>query len=186
MRKLLETVHDFQAGAEILRRRPYGVIEAVDGRLQAVHLRPWPKIISAAEISFLGRRYHRTASGNRCLLYYNQPRSCPNFLALKYIVSSFYGTLGTFRCALVVLDEIARLKQTDAIVCELANLRISDRLATRWGWQRHVERSRRRHFIKRFYGVYPPQDPSWDFLIGRTPPTADSTPCPERPVEVMV
>ena len=31
-----------------------------------------------------------------------------------------------------------------------------------------------------------PQDPSWDFLIGRTPPTADSTPCPERPVEVMV
>ena len=163
MSKLFETVTDFQAGAESLRRRPYGVIETEDGRLKAIHLRPWPKIISATEVSFLGRRYHRTADGNRCLLYYNQPRSCPNFLALKYVVSSFRGTLRTFRCALVVLDEIARLKHTDAIVCEAANLRLSDRLAHRWGWESHVEKSRRRHFIKRFYGTYPSPDLSCDF-----------------------
>ena len=168
MGKLFETVDDIRAGAEVLKRRPYGVIETADERFKAVHLRPWPKIISASAVSFLGRRYHQTASGNHCLLYYNQPRSCPNYLALKYVVSSFRGTLRTFRCALVVLDEIARLKQIDAIVCEVANLRISDRLLTRWGWEAHVEHSRRRHFIKRFYGTYPPFPESWDFCGRRS------------------
>jgi hypothetical protein len=181
MARWFETVHDLRVGADVLKRRPYGVIETEDERLKAVHLRPWPKIISASEVSFLGRRYHRSASGNRCLLYYNQPRSCPNFLALKYVVSSFRGTLRTFRGALVVLDEIARLKGSDAIVCELANLRISDRLATRWGWEPHVEHSRRRHFIKRFYGNYPTVDPSWDFWLNRTSP---ETPLSNRPATV--
>ena len=54
-----------------------------------------------------------------------------------------------------MLDEIARIKGTDAIVAELSNLRISDRLARRWGWEPHVPSSRRRHYIKRFYGSYP-------------------------------
>jgi hypothetical protein len=55
----------------------------------------------------------------------------------------------------LVLDEIARIKQTDAIVCDVRNARISDRLLRRWGWESHVPQSRRRHFIKRFYGEYP-------------------------------
>jgi hypothetical protein len=53
------------------------------------------------------------------------------------------------------LDEIARIKGIDALVCEAWNLRLSDRLLRRCGWERHVLHSRRRHFIKRFYGRYP-------------------------------
>jgi hypothetical protein len=144
MASLFHTITDFAAGSAEIARRPYGVIEMADGELFAVRLRPWPKLFSSP-----GRA---SARGDRCWLYYNQPRSCPNFLALKYVVSSRDCTLATFRGSLVVLDEIARLKRSWAIVCHVANLRISDRLLARWGWERHLQSSRRRHYIKRFYG----------------------------------
>lgn len=76
-------------------------------------------------------------------------------------MSSRYASFKTFRSSLIVLDEIARIKRIDAIVCEVRNLRISDRLLARWGWESHVPQSRRRHFIKRFYGTYPPPDAAW-------------------------
>jgi hypothetical protein len=144
--------------ADLLRQAPYGMVEIVDGQLQRIVLRRWPKLISLPEVWWLGSRYHERCAGDRCRLYYNQPRSCPNYLALKYVVSSRAATFSSLRRALAVLDEIAWLKQTDAIVCEAYNLRISDRLATRWGWERHYPTSRRRHFIKRFYGHYPGRD----------------------------
>ena len=55
-------------------RRAYGVICTENGRLKEIRLRPWPKIISAAEISLLGNRFHNRATGDCCWLYYNQPR----------------------------------------------------------------------------------------------------------------
>jgi hypothetical protein len=58
-----------------------------------------------------------------------------------------------------VLDEVARLKASDAILCDVWNWRISDRLLARWGWQPHKPDRWHRHFIKRFYGVYPPRRP---------------------------
>jgi hypothetical protein len=93
-------------------------------------------------------------------LYYNQPRRFPNFLALRYIVSTPRTSFRTSRRALATLDEIARIKRTDAIVCEAWNRRISDRLLHREGWERHLHHSRRRHYIKRFYGSYPPLESS--------------------------
>jgi hypothetical protein len=158
---LYQTVVDLWEKADILRRRPYGVIEMVDERLAGIHLRPWPRVVSAAEVRWLGGRFHLHRPGNRCLLYYNQPWGFRNFLTLKYVVSSRGATLRTFRGALVILDEIARIKQSDAALCEASNLRISDRLLNRWGWCRHVPDSDRRHFIKRFYGKYPAPDVAW-------------------------
>ncbi len=119
----------------MLARAHYGVIEMIDGRLAAIHLRPWPKIISSLEIAWLGQRWHQRRRGDRCLIYYNQPRRYPNFLVLKYTVSQRGTTLATFQRGLAVLDEIARLKRSDAILCDVCNLRISDRLLARWGWQ---------------------------------------------------
>ena len=152
---LFQTVLDLQGQSDILRSRAYGVICTENGRLKEIRLRPWPKIISAAEISLLGNRLHNRATGDCCWLYYNQPRWHRNFLALKYIVSNREASFRTFRKSLIVLDEIARIKGTDAIVAELSNLRLSDRLARRWGWEPHFPSSRRRHYIKRFYGSYP-------------------------------
>ena len=46
MHPFSETVHDLQAGAAVLRRRRYGVIEVAGGRLERIRLRPFPKLIS--------------------------------------------------------------------------------------------------------------------------------------------
>jgi hypothetical protein len=152
---LIETVGDFEVGRERIRARRYGVIETVGGKLRAVHLRAWPKLVAAPELLPLGPRYHERGETDRCLLYYNQPRRMPNFVALKYIVSTFGTSYQTFRSALIVLDAIAELKQIDAIVCDAANVRLSDRLMARLGWEPHKPQRWHRNFIRRFYGVYP-------------------------------
>jgi hypothetical protein len=158
-----ETVTDLDRGAETLRKRRYGVIEMCAGRLVAVRLRPWPKFVSLYDALWLGEGFHRGAEADRCWLYYNQPRSAPSYLTLKYIISGKGCSFATFRRALIVLDQIAQIKRSDAIVCEASNPRISERLLRRWGWERHVPASRRRHYIKRLYGNYPtlPRVPAW-------------------------
>ena len=102
-----------------------------------------------------GQWFHCNLGGDRCRLFYNQPRGCPNYLALKYAVSGKRTSYSSICCTLAILDEIARLKQTDAIVCDAANLRISDRVLARFGWEPHRPSKWHRNFIKRFYGVYP-------------------------------
>ena len=80
--KLLERmlVDPFGADHEFLRRGRYGVIEVRDGQLAAIHVRRFPKIVSALEIEWLGRRRHNNSPGDRCRLYYNQPRRHGNYL----------------------------------------------------------------------------------------------------------
>ena len=112
--------------------------------------------LGAGESTGGGQRVTSDTPGDRCLLYYNQPRRCPNYLALKYVVSRVaIARFATFRKAAQTLDEVARIKQTDAILCDAWNLRISDRLFARWGWEPHKPQRWHRNFIKRFYGVYP-------------------------------
>ena len=155
MAPFVETLLDLDAGCERLRARRYGVIETAGGRLVAVHLRPWPKLVSLPEIFPFGPRYHAAGVPDRCLLYYNQPWRMPSFLALKYVVSTTGTSYATFRTALTVLDQIAELKHTDAIVCDARNLRLSDRFLARLGWEPLRPRRWHRNFIRRFYGVYP-------------------------------
>ncbi len=142
--------------ADLIRRRRYGIIEIREGRLARVMFRPWPTLISLPEVWWLGGGYHEHATGDCCRLYFNQPRSASNYLALMYAVSSGDARYATIRRAAQVLDEVARIKHSDAIVCEASNARISDRLLMRCGWERHLLDSPRRHWIKRFYGSYGP------------------------------
>jgi hypothetical protein len=149
------TITDWHADFDALVRGRYGVIETAGGRLVAVHLRPWPKLVSWPELWPVGSSYHARGAADRCLLYYNQPRRFANFLALRYMASTADTSYATFRAALVALDALAELKRTDALVCDAANMRISDRLLARFGWEAHKPQRWRRNFIKRFYGVYP-------------------------------
>jgi hypothetical protein len=148
-------VTNLSEGAEVLQRRRYGMIEVADGQFRGVRLRWFPKIAIGPEILLLGRWQHRRA-GDRILLYYNQPWRFPKFLALKYAVSARNTSMRSACRALDVLDEIARLKRSDAILCDVSNWRISTRLMARWGWVPHCPSRWHRHFIKRFYGDYPP------------------------------
>lgn len=150
-----QTIDEWQSGQDVLRSRRYGVIETSAGQLVAIHLRPWPKILAWREFWPVGAAYHARGKADRCLLYYNQPGSSSNFLALKYVVSTSGTPYATFRAALTTLDAIAQLKGTDAMVCDASNLRISDRLLSRFGWEPHKPQRWHRNFIKRFYGSYP-------------------------------
>jgi len=132
------------------------VIEAIEGRFRRVVLRPYPKLVSLPEISLFGGWHHGRRPGDRCLLYYDQPRRFPNFLAIKYLVSARGTAWGTLRRVSEALDEIARLKRADALLCTVANARISTEVMHRLGWERHCPSRWYRHYIKRFYGDYPP------------------------------
>lgn len=157
MRRLFETFTEFDSDAarEALRGRRYGVIEANGGRVTAIHLRPWPKLMSWREFWPTAARYHARGDGDRCLIYYNQPLGHSNYLALKYIVSTTGSSYATFCAAVNELDRIAELKQSDALLCDAANVRLSDRLFARFGWEPHAASRWHRNFIKRFYGAYP-------------------------------
>lgn len=150
-----ETIVDLDAGRDRVRDRRYGVIETRGGRLESVTLRPWPKLLSARELWPVGDRYHERGPEDRCRLYYNQPLRCPNFLALKYVATTRGASYRTFLAALRALDLVAEIKRTDAIVCDAANSRLSDRFMARMGWSPHAPMPWRRNFIRRFYGVYP-------------------------------
>lgn len=145
----------FGADREALLRGRYGVIETGGGELVAIHLRSWPKIVSVVDAEWFGRRTHDTRPGDRCLWFYNQPRRHSNYLALVYAVSHRDCTFASFRKAAETLDRVAAVKQSDAILCDAWNLRISDRLFRRWGWEPHKPQRWHRNYIKRFYGVYP-------------------------------
>jgi hypothetical protein len=153
MRRWWETVTDPLAQAERLRARRFGLIEVCRGRLVGVRLRPWPTWVSIDQV-WWGRRVHRRRRGDYCWLYYNQPWGSPDYLALVYLQSTCDGSLASLRLALSTLDEVARLKQSHALVCEVRNPRLTPALLARQGWQ-PLTASRRRFCIKRFYGEYP-------------------------------
>ena len=146
---LFENVTDLGTGAEVVRRRRYGVIETVHGRFVRIALRPFPKIVSHLGGLWFGRLARLLRRGNRCRLYFNQPRRFPNFLALRYVVTTGDADFATFRRALAVLDEIARLKGVDALLCDASNLKLSDRFLARCGWEPHAPMRGHRNFIKR-------------------------------------
>ena len=52
------SIAPFGDDAPAVRGR-YGVIEVIDRRLAAIHLRRWPRVASALEAGWLGRRRHQ-------------------------------------------------------------------------------------------------------------------------------
>lgn len=149
-----DSIDDLQSGRELIRQRRYGVIVTRLGKFQAIQFRPWPKIISVAEVRFWGSRRQERAPADECLLYYNQPLQHSNYLTLAYIHTSWATPYRTLLAAVRILDQVAEIKRSDAILCHVTNPRISDRLLRRFGGERHLEQSSRRHWIKRFYGAY--------------------------------
>ncbi|MCA9241839.1 MAG: hypothetical protein KDA37_16630, partial [Planctomycetales bacterium] len=151
---LTETVADLSRHTDTVQRRRYGVIETRAGGFVHLTLRPFPKLLSLRELWPVGDRYHERGAADRCRLYYNQPLGSPSFLALKYVATTHGTSYRTLLAALRVLDQVAEIKGTDAIVCDAANSRLSDRFMRRMGWAPHAPMRWRQSIIKRFYGAY--------------------------------
>ncbi len=154
-----QIITDYLQHREQIRAARYGVICVIKGKLQQITLRPWPKLLDPWTGFVWGPVTHRYRTGDRCWLYYNQPRWHIDYLAFKYLLSCRDTSLKSIFVALHVLDEIARLKQSQAILADAANLRISERLIQRLGWERHTASTWHRNVIKRFYGQYPALSP---------------------------
>jgi hypothetical protein len=142
-----------------LTARRAGHIVIQDGKLVAVFGRWWPYLGNHLRAAW-DQRFRQTEE-DRCELFYHAAISSPQFLTLSYIHSGEKTSLASVYAATLVLDEIARLKRSLAIVCNVTNDRISDRAIARWGWESHCHAWSGRHFIKRFYGEYPRIGDSW-------------------------
>jgi hypothetical protein len=149
-----ESITDLHSNSALVRRRRYGMIESRGGRLVAVHFRPWPKLVSLPEVLW-AEKLSRHRTGDRCRVYFNQPLRHSQFLSITFAVSSRQCTLATLHAARTALETIAEIKQSDALLCDAWNTRISQRLLERWGWEPHCPSRWHRNFIRRFYGQYP-------------------------------
>jgi hypothetical protein len=169
MALFLKTVTDLRNDVELLRRRRFGVIDIRNGELESIRLRPWPKLVSIIGVAW-GQWHHVHVPGDRLRLYYNQPFLYSNFLALKFAISSRHTTLATVHRALEVLDEIAQIKRSDALLCDAANFRLSSAMLARYGWEQHAASRWHRNYIKRFYGEYPRlwQSAEQEIVLART------------------
>ena len=132
-----KTIRDLDAGRDLLRARSHGIIETVAGELRSVQLRPWPKLASLPELWPLGPRYHARGDADRCLLYFNQPRRCLTFWHCDTWFQRGGRAIARFERRSSALDSIAEIKQIDAIVCDAGNVRLSERLMARLGWEPH-------------------------------------------------
>ncbi len=129
-----------------------GVIVVEDGELRSIRRRWWPRLVSGLEATWWAGRRLKGAGKDECRLFWSAPRTAPGYLTLNYIWSGSGTRFETVRTAVAALDQIAWLRRADAIVCEVFNPRISNRMMVRWSWEQHLLLSGRRHWIKRFYG----------------------------------
>lgn len=151
-----QTVLHLDRQAGLVRRGRHGVIEAVDGRFHRLILRPWPKLVSLADVHLFGPWLHRRSRQDRCLLYFDQPWGSPNYLAVKYFLAYGGTSYASVVAARNALDAVARIKGSDALVCHVSNRRLSARIMSRWGWSPLNDSPRCSLFVRRFYGQYPP------------------------------
>ncbi len=152
---LYETVTDIDAQADIVRRRWFGVIEAVDGEFRRVVFRPWPKWISIPEVLLLARWIHSGQGRDRCLLYFDQSWRQPNYLAVKYLLTYGGTSYASVVAARRAVDDVARIKRSDALVCQVSNKRLNGRIMKRCGWEPLNDSPRCTLYVRRFYGEYP-------------------------------
>jgi hypothetical protein len=155
----IAAITDVAASRASLARLRCGHIVIRNGHLQAIQGRWWPYCGNLWQVWW--DTHSRSGFQDSCDLFYHSPFSAPGFLTLDYVRSGARTSLTTLYAAALVLDEIARLRRAHAIVCNVTNRRISDRLLQRWGWHEHCQQWSGRHFIKRFYGHYPEIDPVW-------------------------
>ena len=157
MRKIFDTVPaaDLQNERLKLKKRPYGMIEVINEQFTQIQLRPWPKFLSGIEAKWADGWGRKRSQKNQSQVFYSQPLSQRNYLTLTYAITTLQTSWTTLSYSLALLDYVAFVKRSDAILTEVSNRRISDQVMERLGYERHLHNSRKRHFIKRFYGEYP-------------------------------
>lgn len=143
----LGRVTSIEGNAERIRSCNYGELELFDGKLLGIYPRWWPRIASKWES--LRDSTIRSLPSDFCRAYYAFPKRTPGYMSVLYARSGPNTQYKTLYRAVVVVDEIAKLRDSHAIVCQMIHLRVSERLMNRWGYVRHASALGDNHYIKR-------------------------------------
>ena len=144
----LGSVQSLQGNELRVRTWSFGEIELSHGQLVRIRPRWWPRFGSQWE-SFQDS-YVRTLPEDFLRAYYAFPWRAPGYMTVLYAQSGPRTQYKTLHRAVEAMNEIASLRDTQAIVCQLVNQRGTERLMNRWGYVRHAASLGDNHFIKRF------------------------------------
>jgi hypothetical protein len=147
----LAPVKAIDGNESLLRSWRYGEVEIAHGQLVAIYPRWWPRFGSHWES--VQDSYLRTLPDDCCRAYFAFPRSAPGFMSVLYAQSGPKTQYRTILKAAQVMDEIATLKNADAIVCQMVSDSGTERLMNRWGYVRHAFALGDNHYIKRLKRV---------------------------------
>ncbi len=132
---------------EQIRSWRHGVVSTSKGSLRGLWGRWWNYQANLAQAWFDQR--FRPLAEDECWLYYTLPKSTPGFLTLRYIRSGRRASIATVYGSLGILEQIAAIHRSYAIVCSSSNKRLTERMFERWGFERHARRLPGYHYIKR-------------------------------------
>jgi hypothetical protein len=143
----LEKVASIEGNEIAINSWRYGELELSDGKLVCIRPRWWPRLGSRWES--MQDSYIRRLPTDQLLAYYAFPRRAPGFMSVLYAFSGPNTQYRTIYRAVVTMDAIAKLRGSQAIVCQTITDRASERLMKRWGYVRHAASLGHNHFIKR-------------------------------------
>ena len=126
----------------------YGEIEVTSGSLVAIHRSWWPRIGSQYEA--YRDSYNRTLPSDSCRAYFAFPFRAPGYMSILYALGGPNMQYKTIYQAVLVMDQIAQVRESKAIVCQVISERGTERLMNRWGYVRHASKLGDNHYIKRF------------------------------------
>ncbi len=125
----------------------YGVVEVHNDRSYRIYRRLLPKMPSVWE-AWLDAKWRRLPE-NQLRLYYNVSYRCEGYMILAYAQAGQNTSVANFRTGLSVLEEVAKLKRLQAIVCHATNPRLTERVMNYFGYTRHATHLKGYHYIKR-------------------------------------
>ena len=143
----LTPVYSVEENAEKVSSWRYGEIELANGRLNAIYPRWWPRMGSLWESRW--DNFYRTMPADHCIAYYAFPHSAPGYMSVLYARSGPNTQYKTVYSAVSTMDQIAKLRNSNAIVCQMVSQRGTERLMNRWGYVRHATSLGDNHYIKR-------------------------------------
>lgn len=143
----LGVVTDLNLSADLVRSARYGEYSVLADQSFELYFRWWPRLASRWDV--MRDAYLRSLPTSECRVYYSFPIRCPDYMTINYVHSGKGTQYKTVRQAIVIANEIAQLKKAAAIVCQITNERITQRMMNRWGFVQHAQTLGNNHFIKR-------------------------------------
>lgn len=112
-----------------------------------IQKRLWPRIASSLDVIW----DEKSSAGepNSCRVFLSFPKRAPGYMTVNYLRTGPDTEYRILARATKIVDQIAIVRNCQAIVCQVISRRISERLLQRWGYVPHAKSLGNGHFIRR-------------------------------------